>query len=95
MHRTCSDELMTETRHDPEPRPRRYTPLLKYLGGEKAVEAAIRNIKIHGGYGYSTEYGAEKLLRDAKGAEIYEGTNEIMRIVIAREILRDAGDVNV
>ena len=37
-------------------------------------------------------YPVEKLLRDAKGGEIYEGTNEIMRRVIAREMLREAGD---
>jgi alkylation response protein AidB-like acyl-CoA dehydrogenase len=39
------------------------------------------------------DYPVEKLLRDAKGTEIYEGTNEIMRYVIAREVLREAGAV--
>ena len=58
---------------------------------EAATWAADEAIQIYGGYGYMRHYPVEKLLRDAKGAEIYEGTNEIMRKVIAREILRDAG----
>ena len=49
-------------------------------------------IQIYGGYGYMRHYPVEKLLRDATGAEICEGTSEILRQVIAREILRDAGD---
>jgi len=54
---------------------RRYTPLLKYLAAEKAVEIARRCLQIHGGAGYTTEYGAEKLLRDAMVMPIYEGTS--------------------
>ncbi|MCA9802894.1 MAG: acyl-CoA dehydrogenase family protein, partial [Cyanobacteria bacterium HKST-UBA02] len=56
---------------------RRVTPLLKYLGAEKAVEMARRCLQIHGGNGYMTEYGAEKLLRDALVMPIYEGTSQI------------------
>jgi butyryl-CoA dehydrogenase len=44
-------------------------------------------VQIHGGYGYSKEYDVERYFRDAKVTEIYEGTSEIQRLVIARSIL--------
>lgn len=66
--------------------------MAKLAASEAASFAADEAIQIYGGYGYMRHYPVEKLLRDAKGAEIYEGTNEIMRRVIAGEILRDAGD---
>jgi len=44
-------------------------------------------VQIHGGYGYSKEYDVERYFRDAKVTEIYEGTSEIQRVVIARAIL--------
>lgn len=64
----------------------------KLAASEAATYAADEAVQIYGGYGYMRHYPVEKLLRDAKGAEIYEGTNEILRRVIAGEILRDAGD---
>lgn len=66
--------------------------MAKLAASEAASFAADEAIQIYGGYGYMKHYPVERLLRDAKGAEIYEGTNEIMRRVIAGEILRDAGD---
>lgn len=66
--------------------------IAKLAASEAASFAADEAIQIYGGYGYMRHYPVERLLRDAKGAEIYEGTNEIMRRVIAGEILRDAGD---
>ncbi|MBT9560965.1 MAG: acyl-CoA dehydrogenase family protein, partial [Myxococcales bacterium] len=66
---------------------RKITPLLKYLAAEKAVEAARRNIQIHGGAGYSTEYGAEKLLRDALVFPIYEGTSQIQALMAMKDTL--------
>jgi 3-(methylthio)propanoyl-CoA dehydrogenase len=73
---------------------RRYTPLLKYIAAEKAVEISRRAIQIHGGYGYSSEYGAEKLLRDAMVLPIYEGTSQIQALMAMKDnllgILRDA-----
>ncbi len=68
--------------------------MAKLAASEAASFAADEAIQIYGGYGYMKHYPVERLLRDAKGAEIYEGTNEIMRRVIAGEILRDAGDEN-
>lgn len=66
---------------------RMLTPLLKYLASEKAVEICRRNIQIHGGYGYSQEYGAEKLLRDAVVLPIYEGTSEIQSLMAMKDNL--------
>ena len=66
--------------------------MAKLGASEAASWTADEAIQIYGGYGYMRHYPVEKLLRDAKGTEIYEGTNEILRRVIAGEILRDAGD---
>lgn len=66
---------------------RRFTPLLKYLGAEKAVEISRRAIQIHGGYGYSQEYGVEKLLRDSIVLPIYEGTSQIQALMAMKDSL--------
>ena len=47
-------------------------------------------VQIHGGYGYSKEYDVERYFRDAKVTEIYEGTSEIQRLVISRNLLKGA-----
>jgi alkylation response protein AidB-like acyl-CoA dehydrogenase len=62
--------------------------MAKLLASKVAVEAALEAIQIHGGYGYVREYLVERYLRDAKITEIYEGTSEIQRIVIARSLLK-------
>ena len=66
---------------------RRLTPLLKYLAAEKAVEIARRNVQIHGGVGYTQDYGAEKLLRDALVLPIYEGTSQIQSLMAMKDTL--------
>lgn len=66
---------------------RRVTPLLKYLAAEKAVQHARRAMQIHGGNGYITEYGAEKLLRDALVMPIYEGTSQIQALMAMKDTL--------
>jgi len=63
--------------------------MAKLYASKIAVECALEAIQIHGGYGYVREYLVERYLRDAKITEIYEGTSEIQRIVIARELLKD------
>ena len=68
-------------------RSRRLTPLLKYLAAEKAVEFAQRNVQIHGGVGYTTDFGAEKLLRDAVVFPIYEGTSQIQALMAMKDTL--------
>ena len=61
--------------------------MAKLAASEAAVWTADEAVQIFGGYGYMRDYPVERLLRDAKGTEIYEGTNEIMRLVIAREAI--------
>ena len=60
----------------------------KLFASEIAVAAALKGIQIHGGYGYVKEFAVERYLRDAKITEIYEGTSEIQRIVIADQLLK-------
>jgi alkylation response protein AidB-like acyl-CoA dehydrogenase len=75
---------------DPEaPSIRARAAMAKLTASEAAVWIADEAVQIFGGYGYMRDYPVEKLLRDAKGTEIYEGTSEIMRLVIARDVLRE------
>jgi alkylation response protein AidB-like acyl-CoA dehydrogenase len=60
----------------------------KYFAAEMAMKAAIEAVQVHGGYGYVKEYHVERLMRDAKITQIYEGTSEIQQLIIAREILK-------
>lgn len=59
----------------------------KLMASETAMWAATQAVQIHGGNGYTTDYVVERLMRDAKVTEIYEGTSEIQRLVIARQLL--------
>ncbi|MBF8258576.1 MAG: Butyryl-CoA dehydrogenase [Actinobacteria bacterium] len=63
--------------------------MAKLYASETAMRAGVKGIQIHGGYGYVKEYPAERHFRDAKITEIYEGTSEIQRLVIASAILKD------
>jgi butyryl-CoA dehydrogenase len=58
------------------------------MGGDAAVHCANQAIQILGGYGYSREYPVEKLWRDAKIFQIFEGTNQIQRVVIAGALFK-------
>ncbi|OVE80351.1 acyl-CoA dehydrogenase [bacterium J17] len=60
----------------------------KLFASEAAVWCALKGIQIHGGYGYVKDFNAERYLRDAKITEIYEGTSEIQRLVIASQLLK-------
>jgi alkylation response protein AidB-like acyl-CoA dehydrogenase len=62
--------------------------MAKLYASKVSVQCALEAIQIHGGYGYVQEYLVERFLRDAKITEIYEGTSEIQRIVIARSLLK-------
>lgn len=66
----------------------RYSSMAKLYAGETAVWVSEQAIQIHGGYGYTKEYPPEKYWRDAKLGTIGEGTSEIQRMVIARELLK-------
>jgi butyryl-CoA dehydrogenase len=63
----------------------------KLYAAEMAQRVTTKALQIHGGYGYTKEYPVERNFRDARITEIYEGTSEIHRLIIAREIFRDAG----
>jgi butyryl-CoA dehydrogenase len=62
--------------------------MAKLFASETAMECVIKGLQVHGGYGYTKEYTIERLFRDAKITEIYEGTSEVQRMVIAGSLLR-------
>jgi acyl-CoA dehydrogenase len=62
--------------------------MAKRLSADTAMSVATDAVQIYGGYGYTKEYPVEKLMRDAKLLQIYEGTSQVQRIVIARELLK-------
>jgi alkylation response protein AidB-like acyl-CoA dehydrogenase len=68
---------------------KREASMAKLFASETANRAAYRAVQIHGGYGYMKEYKVERLYRDARVTTIYEGTSEVQRIVIAREVLEE------
>ena len=63
--------------------------MAKLYCGDVAMEVTVDAVQILGGYGYVKEYPVERFMRDAKITQIYEGTQEIQRIVIAREMLKE------
>ena len=63
--------------------------MAKLFASKVAMETTVEAVQVHGGYGFVKEYHVERLMRDAKITQIYEGTSEIQKIVIGREILRD------
>jgi acyl-CoA dehydrogenase len=69
-----------------------YSSMAKRFAADIAMEVTTDAVQIFGGYGYIKEYPVEKLMRDAKLYQIYEGTSQIQRLVIARDILMPRGD---
>ena len=63
--------------------------MAKVFASETAMKTTVEAVQIHGGYGFVKEYHVERLMRDAKITQIYEGTSEIQRIVISRSVLRE------
>jgi acyl-CoA dehydrogenase len=68
-----------------------YSSFAKRFAADTAMKVTTDAVQVFGGYGYIKEYPVEKLMRDAKLFQIYEGTSQIQRLVIAREIFRPAG----
>jgi isovaleryl-CoA dehydrogenase len=62
--------------------------MAKLFASETAMEIALNAVRIHGGYGYSTEFDVERYFRDAPLMIVGEGTNEIQRNVIARQLVK-------
>ncbi|MGH7722445.1 MAG: acyl-CoA dehydrogenase family protein [Candidatus Dormibacteria bacterium] len=74
---------------DGAPEVTHYAALAKLLASDAAMRVTTDAVQILGGYGYVNEYPVERMMRDAKITQIYEGTNQIQRLVIARSLLRD------
>jgi alkylation response protein AidB-like acyl-CoA dehydrogenase len=66
----------------------RASSMAKLFASEVAMKTAVEAVQIHGGYGYVKEYHVERMMRDAKITQIYEGTSEVQRVVISRDILK-------
>lgn len=75
-----------------DPRARRLSSAAKLVASEAAMQVSRDAVQVLGGYGYSREYPVERLFRDAKVTEIYEGANEIHRVIVARQLYREGGD---
>ena len=65
------------------------TAIAKAYGSDVAMQVATDAVQLHGGYGYYSDYKVEKYMRDAKLLQIYEGTNQVQRVVIAKALLKD------
>jgi len=66
----------------------RASSMAKLFSSETAMKTTVEAVQIHGGYGFVKEYHVERLMRDAKITQIYEGTSEVQRVVISRDILK-------
>lgn len=62
--------------------------MAKLYASEVAMEVTVKSVQLHGGYGYTREYDVERMLRDAKITEIYEGTSEVQKMVISADLLK-------
>jgi butyryl-CoA dehydrogenase len=62
--------------------------MAKLCAAEVAMEVTTKCVQLHGGYGYIKEYDVERMMRDAKITEIYEGTSEVQRMVISANLLK-------
>lgn len=67
----------------------KYAAMAKLFAAETAMAVTTQAVQLHGGYGYTRDYPVERMMRDAKITEIYEGTSEIQRVVIASKILKE------
>jgi alkylation response protein AidB-like acyl-CoA dehydrogenase len=80
LYRACT---MVDTGH---PETGKYTSMAKLFASDTAMAVTVEAVQVLGGYGYVNEYPVERMMRDAKITQIYEGTNEIQRVVIARHM---------
>jgi alkylation response protein AidB-like acyl-CoA dehydrogenase len=64
--------------------------MAKCFAADAAMKVTIDAVQVFGGYGYTREYPVERYMRDAKIMQIYEGTNQIQRVIIAKELLSTA-----
>ena len=85
-------ERAARARMAEDPRYRRLSSIAKLHASETAMRVARDAVQVFGGYGYAREYPVERLFRDAKVTEIYEGTSEIHRTIVARQLYRERGE---
>ena len=64
----------------------KYSSMAKLFASDNAMKVTVDAVQVLGGYGYVNEYPVERMMRDAKITQIYEGTNEIQRVIIARQM---------
>jgi alkylation response protein AidB-like acyl-CoA dehydrogenase len=81
LYRACAKA----DRHEPDAG--KYSAMAKLFASDTAMAVTVEAVQVFGGYGYVTEYPVERYMRDAKITQIYEGTNEIQRLVIARTLV--------
>jgi butyryl-CoA dehydrogenase len=62
--------------------------MAKLFASETAMEVTTKAVQLHGGYGYTRDYPVERMMRDAKITEIYEGTSEVMKMVVSANMLK-------
>ncbi len=67
----------------------KFCAMAKRFVTDVAFDVANQALQLHGGYGYLSDYGIEKIVRDLRVHQILEGTNEIMRVIIARQLLAE------
>jgi alkylation response protein AidB-like acyl-CoA dehydrogenase len=85
IYRACS---MVD--HDPDGELTLYGAMAKAFASDTSMSVTIDAIQLLGGYGYTKDFPVERFMRDAKVTQIYEGTNQVQRVVIARELLKNA-----
>jgi alkylation response protein AidB-like acyl-CoA dehydrogenase len=76
---------------DDDPNLAYWTSAAKLIAGDTAMRVTTDAVQVYGGYGYSSEYPVERMMRDAKITQLYEGTQQIQRLVIARRLMAMAG----
>ena len=76
---------------DDDPNLAYWTSAAKLIAGDTAMKVTTDAVQVYGGYGYSSEYPVERMMRDAKITQLYEGTQQIQRLVIARRLMATAG----
>jgi alkylation response protein AidB-like acyl-CoA dehydrogenase len=69
----------------------RWASAAKLIAGDTAMAVTTDAVQVLGGYGYTTEFPVERMMRDAKITQLYEGTQQIQRLVIARSLLGRSG----
>ncbi len=72
----------------------KYAAMCKFYATDVAMEVTTNAVQVFGGYGYMRDYPVEKYMRDAKITQIYEGTNQIQRLVVARNLIKEAAELS-